>query len=96
MRNGIQVYGRTCTSCRKLRVMRWYNKKTHCEKCGFVPVHPVQLDVDHIDGNHTNNSRENLMTLCANCHRLKTIECKDYEILAHNRQPRDTQPRLFE
>lgn len=43
-----------------------------CVKCGFVPEHPCQLDVDHIDADHSNNSPENLQTLCANCHRLKT------------------------
>jgi 5-methylcytosine-specific restriction endonuclease McrA len=32
----------------------------------------VQLDVDHIDGNHANDDPSNLQTLCANCHRLKT------------------------
>lgn len=47
-------------------------KKSRCEKCGFVPEHQCQLDVDHIDGNHKNNDPENLQTLCANCHRLKT------------------------
>lgn len=45
---------------------------THCTTCGFKPQHICQLDVDHIDGNHENNSIENLQTLCANCHRLKT------------------------
>jgi len=43
-----------------------------CERCGFVPEDVCQLDVDHIDGDHANNDRANLMTLCANCHRLKT------------------------
>lgn len=43
-----------------------------CETCGFVPVHKAQLDVDHIDGNHSNDDPKNLQTLCANCHRLKT------------------------
>ena len=47
-------------------------KKLSCELCGFIPHHPCQLDVDHIDGNHFNNLVENLQTLCANCHRLKT------------------------
>lgn len=46
--------------------------KSCCEFCGFIPVHICQLDVDHIDGNHDNNSVDNLQTLCANCHRLKT------------------------
>lgn len=54
-------------------------KKAVCELCGFVPVHSVQLDVDHIDGNKHNNSVENLQTLCANCHRLKTRLNKDWE-----------------
>ena len=44
-----------------------------CEFCGFIPVNKVQLDVDHIDGDHSNNDPSNLQTLCANCHRLKTF-----------------------
>ena len=31
------------------------------------------IDVDHIDGNHRNNSPENLQSLCKNCHSAKTI-----------------------
>jgi HNH endonuclease len=53
-------------------------KKDTCEHCGFVPTHPSQLDVDHIDGNNKNNDITNLMTLCANCHRLKTAIYKDW------------------
>ena len=49
-------------------------RKLVCERCGFIPEHPCQLDVDHVDGNHQNNSIENLQTLCACCHRLKTAE----------------------
>ncbi len=54
------------------------HKKNHCEECGFVPVHECQLDVDHTDGNHNNNDINNLRTLCANCHRLKTQLSKDF------------------
>ena len=43
-----------------------------CERCGFVPEHSCQLDVDHIDGDHDNDAPDNLQTLCANCHRLKS------------------------
>lgn len=53
-------------------------KKDKCDKCGFVALHACQLDVDHIDGNHSNNDPTNLQTLCANCHRLKTQLNKDY------------------
>lgn len=52
------------------------HKKGKCEFCGFTPEHPCQLDVDHIDGNHHNNDPNNLQTLCANCHRLKTWKQK--------------------
>lgn len=53
--------------------------KSFCEECGFIPKHMCQLDVDHIDGNHSNNKIESLQTLCANCHRLKTHLNKDWE-----------------
>lgn len=48
--------------------------KTNCELCGFIPVHRGQMDVDHKNGNHLDNDPKNLQTLCANCHRLKTIK----------------------
>lgn len=52
-------------------------KKDHCEECGFVAVHACQLDVDHHDGNKANDDPANLVTLCANCHRLKTYLKRD-------------------
>jgi 5-methylcytosine-specific restriction endonuclease McrA len=72
-----------CYKCRKTsigekqkRVLKrrpyLIHKKDTCEECGFIPVHTCQLDVDHTDGNHSNNDPSNLKTLCANCHRLKT------------------------
>lgn len=54
------------------------NVKTYCEACGFIALHECQLDVDHIDGNHKNDLPNNLRTLCANCHRLKTYLNKDW------------------
>lgn len=49
------------------------HRKDYCERCGFVPEHVCQLDVDHIDENHFNDEEHNFMTLCANCHRLKSM-----------------------
>jgi hypothetical protein len=70
-----------CTSCRK-RGKAYYkhyssDKRKSCECCGFVAVHPCQLDVDHVDGDRNNNDIQNLQTLCANCHRLKTVLNRD-------------------
>jgi len=55
------------------------HKKDFCECCGFIAVNACQLDVDHINGNHQDNSPDNLQTLCANCHRLKTWLNKDWD-----------------
>lgn len=57
----------------------WFkHKKKNCEDCGFVAIHPCQLDVDHIDGNKNNNNLSNYKTLCSNCHRLKTFLNKEW------------------
>ena len=41
-----------------------------CEKCGLTQWLdlPINLEVHHRDGDRTNNSLENLMLLCPNCH----------------------------
>ena len=54
------------------------HKKDTCLHCGFIPEHSSQLDVDHIDGDRWNNDPSNLQTLCANCHRLKTMKNEDW------------------
>lgn len=65
---------------RKYAKINGYNSRSYvrhktdcCSMCGFTSEYPCQFDVDHIDGNHRNNNVDNLQTLCANCHRLKTL-----------------------
>jgi 5-methylcytosine-specific restriction endonuclease McrA len=69
-----------CTRrCKEIKRKAPYraHKENVCNRCGFIPEDTCQLDVDHIDGNHKNNSLNNLQTLCANCHRLKTKEDRE-------------------
>lgn len=68
-----------CSSCRKGTHPYLKFKQKFCCRCNFVAENSCQLDVDHIDGNHSNNDPSNLQTLCANCHRLKTFENKDWD-----------------
>lgn len=74
-------YKHICVNCKRKKYRQ--HKKDSCEQCGFIPEHSCQLDVDHIDGNHSNNSVGNLQTLCANCHRLKTHKRKESNSLAY-------------
>ncbi len=41
-----------------------------CEICGYtnLAVKQSSIQMHHIDGNHENNNKSNLMYLCANCH----------------------------
>jgi len=43
-----------------------------CVKCGISEwfTKPISLELEHKDGNTTNNSRENLEGLCPNCHSI--------------------------
>lgn len=70
-KNGTERYGNKCDNCHQRKYS--LEKKMYCENCGFKALHRAQLDVDHIDENHKNNSPENLQTLCPNCHRLKSL-----------------------
>jgi len=78
----IKYWRRYCTMCHKNRGQKQYRYRLHkgksCEVCGFIAIHPTQLDVDHIDGNHDDEGIDNLQTICANCHRLKTIMNGDH------------------
>lgn|GEM_PF-1850995 len=43
--------------CNKCKLSKWLDEK-------------ITLELEHIDGNHQNNKRENLEALCPNCHSL--------------------------
>ena len=56
----------------KAYIFEKYGSK--CVECGWGEKHPtdgrIPLEVDHIDGDYTNNKEENLRLLCPNCHSL--------------------------
>lgn len=62
-------YGILCNTCHRANLR---DKKNYCESCGFIAKVPQQIEIDHKDGNKKNNARENIWSLCANCHRFKT------------------------
>jgi hypothetical protein len=46
------------------------NNGHRCEQCGLSEWQgsPIPLELDHIDGNPSNNDPNNLRILCSNCH----------------------------
>ena len=52
---------------RKIRRRALERDGYRCVKCN----RPYPLEVDHIDGDSTNDDLENLQTLCVGCHRDK-------------------------
>lgn len=55
---------------KRKRVIEEQHKK--CNSCNNIEWlgNPIPLEIEHKDGIHTNNSRENLVALCPNCHAL--------------------------
>lgn len=58
----------------KIRKRIFLERGRKCEECGWNKENPfngiIPVQVDHIDGDRTNNSRENLKVLCPSCHSL--------------------------
>ena len=63
----------SCTSHRlrqRLLKENFFEPKCYnCEKTEWLGS-PIPLELEHIDGNHQNNTLNNLTLLCPNCHAL--------------------------
>lgn len=59
-----------------MHIMKYLRERCNdsCESCGWNEINPythrVPIEVDHIDGDASNNKEENLRMLCPSCHSL--------------------------
>jgi hypothetical protein len=77
-KHGFQKWHKYCVDCAKAL----YNKKipkknTMCIECGFVPEDLIQLDIAYRDLNPANKSKENILTICANCSRIRKKKIRE-------------------
>lgn len=62
----------TTLSASRLRRRIYIEQEGRCLHCGLSEWmgQKLTIEVDHIDGDNTNNHRDNLRGLCPNCHSL--------------------------
>ncbi len=63
-------------------------KKPECELCGWAKMSidgRIPLELDHINGDHSDNRIENLRILCPNCHSLQPTHRGRNKKVAHAR-----------
>lgn len=66
----------SCSSLRR-RLISEGLKRAVCEVCGLAEWRglPLPLELDHVNGEHTDNRLENLRILCPNCHAVTDTWC---------------------
>jgi len=67
------IVGQYATS-KHLRRYLFEKYDSKCCKCGWDKEHPIDeaipLEIDHKDGDYTNNNEDNIELICPNCHSL--------------------------
>ena len=71
LHNGMRGKTSTARFIREYKLEQCGNK---CERCGWDKTNPYTgkkpLELEHIDGDFSNNKEENLIILCPSCHSL--------------------------
>ena len=80
-RDGSKSYKNKCITCYKYPNLKDKARLTFCRGCN-KEYPALLLDVDHTNGDKTDNRYENYQILCGNCHRLKTHLCQEHRNLS--------------
>jgi len=70
-RQGKRTLATNCAAWRRLRA-RVLTEQPLCADCAKRNRITAATQVDHVDGDPSNNERHNLQGLCASCHSSKT------------------------
>ena len=80
-KHGFKKWHKYCVDCAKAlynkRFKHLQHKKLLCIECGFVPEDLIQLDVAYKDFNPKNKSKDNILTVCANCSRIRNKRIRE-------------------
>lgn len=95
-----------CGGMRNLlrRLKKERNWEHKCSVCNLTTWNekPIPLEIDHIDGCHSNNTYENLRAICPNCHaQTDTYKGKNMSVCKHNTRktppiPKEPKPKVEE
>jgi Zn finger protein HypA/HybF involved in hydrogenase expression len=85
----------------KHRTLKRYLVKTSGNKCWTCGItnwnnKPIVMELEHIDGNSTNNNLDNLSLICPNCHsQTPTYKAKNIGNGRHSRRQRYAEGKSY-